>query len=339
GAAKQADKKLREDFEDVLNDKYCFTDQLDKLGQRLNEDNHIAVVHIDGNDMGDFFRELSSLEDIRTQSLAVEEITRKSFKKLLDHIVTNFEDIRETPGYDTPNKKAAYPTGKESDKGRLILPIRSIIIGGDDITFVCPGNLGIYFAKLFLQYFKEEKSGVTGGLSACAGISINKTKYPFHHSYLLAEQLCDNAKAARRKKENGGSWLDFHIAYGGYSGTLEEIRDQHYITGGKNLLFRPYQLDFENENNWFDTFVENTRKLKALFPKSKIMELREELNRYEASSRTFTFAMQARNRELPVLPGESAGDTLWRGDKTPYFDMIELMGFYPLEMETEKGND
>ncbi len=44
---------------------YIFTSELDQLGQHKGEDNHIAVVHIDGNGMGDRFLEQENLENWR----------------------------------------------------------------------------------------------------------------------------------------------------------------------------------------------------------------------------------------------------------------------------------
>ena len=80
-------------------------------------------------------------------------------------------------------------------------PIRPIIMGGDDITFVSPGKLGIYFAEIFMKEFSEKEVSDGEKLSSCAGVAITKTKYPFYRGYQLAEGLCSNAKKMARKKK------------------------------------------------------------------------------------------------------------------------------------------
>jgi hypothetical protein len=334
-AVTPANKEIETEFGDILKGNYCFTDQLDQLGHRKYEDSHIAIVHIDGNGMGQRFKDKKTLKETRELSDSVRKITRGSFRELLTHITENFEGIEDALGFDTRKKKEEFP--RKGD--RIVIPLRPIIIGGDDITFVCNGKLGVYFAKLFLESFRKEASD-REMLSACAGIAITKTKYPFYRGYELAEQLCRNAKEERRINGNGGSWLDFHIAYGGFSGTLEEIRRFHYrVPRQGSLLFRPYQLEENPEKN-FNRFVENTKKIKKIFPKSKLMQLREELTRGETASRTFKLEMEVRGRDFPVIPGLPPKGDLWREGKTPYFDMIELMEFYPaFELEDQEESD
>ena len=344
-----ANEEINTEFADILGDTYCFTDRLDELGHRKYEDSHIAIVHIDGNDMGQLFRKTKTLEETRLLSNSVREITMESFRELLKHMTSKFGDIENALGFDTEEKKRLLP----KRKNRKVIPLRPIIIGGDDITFVCAGKLGIYLAKYFLQKFEElagknealnklKNSLEFDSLTACAGIAVTKTKYPFYHGYELAEQLCRNAKQERRKNSSSSSWLDFHIAYGGFSGTLEEIREFHYqVPRQGSLLFRPYRLE-DNTANDFYRFVENTKQIKKIFPKSKLMQLREELTRGETASRTFHLEMSVRGRDFPDIPNMPTKESLWGNDKkTPYFDMIELIEFYPSFAldDQEKSNE
>ena len=165
----------------------------------------------------------------------------------------------------------------QEKNNKIILPIRSIIMGGDDITFVCDGRMGIHFAKIFIGNFEKQKdnNGNNLNLTSCAGIAITKTKFPFYRGYELAEQLCDNAKKVRTKKEDSGSWLDFQIEFGGFSGTLEEIRDSNFRAPQGNLIYRPYKIGDTGEYG-FDTFLSNAKKLlnkngETNFPKNKML--------------------------------------------------------------------
>lgn len=337
-SAGSATKKLNEDFKDELQCKYCFTDQLDKLGQSKGEDSHIAIVHIDGNDMGQRFQGIKTLKDIREMSVSVENATKESFKTLLTHIVEQFEKIQNALGFDTLEKKKKYPKVYIDDKEFITIPLRPIIIGGDDITFVCDGKLGIYFAKIFMEAFEQQSVSDGNALSSCAGISIIKTKYPFYRGYQLAEQLCGNAKVIRKAGnfDANGSWLDFHVAYGGFSGTLKEIRESQFKSAQGELLFRPYNIGNANEKS-AETLVKNTAMLKNEFPKSKIKEMREVLTLGKECTERFVNEIEARGLKLPIIDGKSYETALIKDD-TPYFDMIELMEFYP-SFELEDTND
>lgn len=347
----EANKKIRDEFKDVLEfekKEYCFPHQLEDLGHLKGEDSHIAVVHIDGNGMAAVFKKANSLPEIRKLSIVVKEITHESLKKTIkEKIVGDFERIIKALGFKD-EKEENLPKVKNTKKPYI--PIRPIIIGGDDITFVCNGKLGIYLAKCFLQKFEElakeneklnklKNSLEFEPLSACAGIAITKSKFPFYRGYELAEQLCRSAKLKRKESGNRGSWLDFHIAYGGFSGTLKEIRESHYKAIKGDLLYRPYYLAEDNGYN-FDAFVAAAKKLLEDFPQSKIMELREVLTLPESAADAFVYEMEAQGRKLPIIPGGiSYHSDLWKGGETPYFDMIELISFYPdFEIKPWGGN-
>lgn len=323
-SAKEANYKITGDFEKVLKNEYCFIDELDQLGQLPGEDSHIAVVHIDGNGMGNRFIGTATLEKTRDLSRTVATATQNTFKNLIAKITDQFELIEKSLGHTSHS----YPRNKYSQK---IIPLRPIIIGGDDITFVCNGKLGIYFAKLFLEFFANEKVSDEKEISACAGIAITKTKYPFYRGYALAEQLCANAKKARKEKKDAGSWLDFHIAYGGFSGEMVDIRKNHFQASNGNLCFRPYKIGSNCVYGGFDDLISHASKLKMSLPKNKISELREALTGNENDSKKFIFAMKARGLCLPNIGGKLADfqETLWHEGRTPYFDMIEILQFYP----------
>jgi len=307
-----------------VENKYCYTDKLDELGQQKGE-SHIAIVHIDGNGMGKLFQDAKTLEELRNLSCSVKKVTSDSFTELVRHVVDKFPEIEAAFGYDEKHK---WP----EEKGKKIMPFRPIIIGGDDITFVSEGRLGIYLAKLFLEFFetngKDIKDNEGRGLSACAGVAITKTKYPFYRGYELSEELCGNAKKRRLKKEDQGSWLDFHISYGGFSGTLSSIRDSHYKTPLGELIFRPYKVNSTDERG-FETFVRNTKELKNSFPNNKIKELRQVLTLGDVSIDRFMKHIDARGLKLPKIQGKNYHTEIFENKITPYFDMIELMEFYP----------
>ena len=326
------------------NVRYFFPDELDKLGMEEDENNYIAIVHIDGNGIGYKFRETESLAEIRKLSVAVKTSTMKAFERLLENILTNFKAIEAelvSEGSDTNVFKKQNELGKKSVLEKN-LPIRPIIIGGDDITFVCPGKFGIYFAKKFLENFENQPIQVNGKNiqhDACAGIAITKTKYPFYRGYELAEALCKNAK---NKRKDDGSWLDFQIAYGGFSGSLSEIRDRQYKTVQGDLIMRPYPLKHPTKYKSFDVLVRNTACLlwknvkEDNFPNNKRKELRKVLTLGQDATKEFIIRMNKKGVDFENFELEEIfKKNLFKFSKgaqgeTPYFDMIELSEFYPL---------
>ena len=335
-AAKEANTQLAEDFRKILKDDFVFTDELDRLGQSKGEDSHIAIVHIDGNDMGQRFMGTVSLQETRSLSKQIREITKATFTSLLKTIVAQETALAASLGL----KDNSFP---QNGNGKRVLPLRPIIIGGDDVTFVAEGRLGLYFAELFLKEFEEQSGTIAPPLSACAGVAITKTKYPFYRGYVLAEQLCGTAKKRRReenrpedaKENSSGSWIDFHVAYGGFSGDIEEIRQRHYTAPQGKLCLRPYKINDSGEYG-FNALVQNKKQLMSnLSP--KIKEMRQVL--YESESRTQEFLATLKTRGTPIdVIFEDLQDyrqNLWKDKKTPFFDMIEILDFYP-DLEESK---
>lgn len=318
-AAEYAKKDIEHAYTDILGDDYCFTDELDRLGQNSGHDSHIAIVYIDGNGMGKRFQEMETLEDLRALSASVEKATQNSFRSLLNNIIGEISKLEEFLEIRREN-------------GKKILPIRPVIIGGDDIVFVSEGRMGIYFAKLFIEAFEKQSVTDNKPLTACAGIAITKTKYPFYRSYSLSEELCKNSKTVRKAKKDLYSWLDFHIAYGGFSGSLEEIREANYRITNRDLLMRPYRIGGEGDSLSFETLVAKTTELKKILPHSKIKELRLALTQGDDVINAFVNETAARTRDITKIAGN-----VFENSKTPYFDMIEFMEVYPFE--ARKGGE
>lgn len=304
----QFEKEYLEGFPD-----YSFPDSFEEeLGQDKNNDNKIAVVHIDGNSMGDRFKSCNTSKEIKDLSDSVSIAVKVSFKELVKQIIAAYKEklFPESIKFSTNESK------------KLILPILPIIIGGDDITFVCDGRLGLFFADLFMKSFQKQSVSDNKPLSSAAGIAIVKTKYPFYQAYKLAENLCANAKKARHddKKDDKGSWIDYHLSYGGILGNIEELRSKHFSNDSKSLTMRPYSLcDFAN-------LVEATKKLKTI-SNNKIKELREVLSATDDERLNFVENMKFRGDKLPDFNQNTYFDSekkLFYNSKTPYLDMIEL---------------
>lgn len=329
-AVSKANQELLEEFKPVLGQQYTFTDDLDLLGQKSGEDSHIAIVHLDGNDMGLEFQGKTSLAEFRDFSNKVETATKAAFRKVIELVVRHYEPIMTWLGWN-PNKQN-YPA---NDEGQWILPIRLIVRGGDDLTFVCDSRLGVYLAQTCLEFFETQQKEATGKtLTACAGVAIIKTKYPFYRGYELAEDLCSSAKKFRRTSEKSASYLDYHIAMGGIFGDLQEIRRKHFQAAQGNLVFRPYRIGTQAQHDGHDlnAFLKAVQILRdpEKFPRNKVQDLRQILSLSESATQQFMHELKFRERDLPPIEGGTYHTRLFDHGQTPYLDMIELLEYYPV---------
>jgi len=315
-------------YKEELNDKFKFTDKLDELGQEKNK-GYISVVHVDGNGIGAEFMKQKTLKDLRKLSKAVSVHAENSMQELVQYIVKLF--IKDGLLYENE----IYKLTKKNEK--YILPFRPIITGGDDITFVCEGRLGVHLAEKFVEFFTGKEIGEKKiKIHACAGVAVVHTKYPFYKAYTLTSELTDQAKTKCRIEPS--SWLSFYISSGGFSGALEDIMQQQYAVPLGMLYNGPYRLDgtsssFNNLKNGIKEFTSGKNK----WPKNKMMELRDVLRKEQEEMKYFKVSAKARQlkfpnsdieQEVPLFVKEK-DDKI---DKTPYFDMIELADFYPTEL-------
>ena len=222
------------------------------------------------------------------------------------------------------------------------LPFRPIIFGGDDVTFVSEGRLGLPLAAHYLARLSETEMPDGDPLYARAGIAIVKSHYPFARAYELAEALCESAKLFIRETDpdfRRVTALDWHFATTGVVQPLEDLRKREYRRGrGKeaaSLLMRPLAVTTSDSQEWrlWDTFCE----LSAGFlqdpwvgRRNKIKALREALRAGPDAVRLFLRSLPD-NPNLPwpaSLRGQGdAAATGWQGRICTHFDAIEALDF------------
>ena len=139
-----ADKKIKKNFSEVLGDEYDFCSELESIGYKDGE-SYISVIHIDGNNMGVKFSNCRDMQERKNLSKKVQETVEHAFGYLIKKIVTE---------YDTYADVLDMRVLKQGNK--RLLPLRPIIIGGDDITFICPGRMGLQYAQTFIEYVNSE---------------------------------------------------------------------------------------------------------------------------------------------------------------------------------------
>ncbi len=220
---------------------FTFAKDVNELEERIDDLNFVAVVHADGNGLGQIFlhfdRYLDTeadgktyLEHLGAFSRALDDCTIRAFRGALSDMMA-----REWWRTDQP-------------------PVVPLVLGGDDLTLLCDGRYALRLTARFLEHFTDETGKcpivgkiANGGLGACAGVALVKPHFPFHAAYELAEALLQSAKTGKRHflRADGGvlpySALDFHVLYDSADADLDRIRGHLQSRDGKaKLTARPY---------------------------------------------------------------------------------------------------
>lgn len=359
-----ATKNLNVHFKEILGKDYEFPRQLDNLGRSEGEHSYIAVVHIDGDGMGQRIEKLIegsknsnvALDQLNKFSNTLKSVGEEALQKIVQMLVNNVEDGEIIHRKDSKEIAKIKLAQKKNEAGEVInhfLPFRPIIYGGDDLTFVCDGRLGITLALAFMQEVEkqsQEQKLLGGKATACAGIAIVKVHYPFARAYGIAEELCRNAKTYKRNHKLDSACFDWHFALSGLAGELEEIRKKEYRAqfGGQPWLhLRPYALG-ENPDKNYQTWQSLETTVSAFQSPQDWLERRNKLHALDTALRQGPehvgwFRQKYNdNKKLPPTGAALDGwlETGWDKDRQRcgYFDALELADWY-MPLEKEKGGE
>ena len=294
---------------------YAFPMKFDQLGQQTPK-NDIAVVHIDGNNMGKKFQECKTLTTRIQRSLAIRDTTIAAFAALVQNIVAHIERYKDTLVLGT-------------DQKRTLLPIRPLVLGGDDMTFVCAAKVAVEFASFVMRHLVHDDTEGCTPIDSCAGITIMNTSYPFFRGYQMAEELCAVAKKRMRESKEASCWLDFAILHGDRASTLAQFRAQEYTGVCGDLHFGPYRVDADaGETESLAALLAGARGMRKL-PNNKVKELRRVLIYSAHEQRQFLAQLGYLGMRLPSPEAwRDYEKDLWGKDKrTPYMDAVELMDY------------
>ena len=325
-AAKRAESEFKDKYKEALGDDFEPTDEFLKISPLKGEDSHLAVVHIDGNGIGAIFSTLKTLSDYQEFSNKLnndmQQALRETIKILEDKIRKGEWDYN-------------YKTVNEQNILKYILPLRPIYIGGDDITFVCEGRLGIELSCIFIE--EVQKLLNRDDVSFCAGVAIAKTNFPFFQIYKAADALCRSAKNKRLQDikeevaKKSDSYIDFHMINSSVYSNLEKVRKIQYTSiSGKNILYyRPYKLSEMKKQ------IENAKNFARTWPNSKLAKFREVL--YKSKDELTAFKQDINTKiNLPLFydgfQDFANSDDFFFDNKTIFLDIIELIDLLPEEL-------
>ena len=231
----------------------------DNLITQYGKNSTLAVVHIDGNNMGMRIRAL--MEGERDYAEAVRKM--RAISKNINH---SFKDTFESTRQYIQEwvESQANNVLKKQEEGQKAEYIRRILVAGDDITFVCNAGLALPIVKYFTQditgkvMFGEttEENLEKYGFSVCAGIAYIHSHFPFKTAYDVAEACCSSAKKRAKQEENTlltdsgeeriANWVDFQICKSVHNIDLEKSRQKNYtLSEQERLLRRPYYIEVD----------------------------------------------------------------------------------------------
>lgn len=189
------------------------------------DNRYVGIVHADGNGLGQMLQSLQKLDSgdfvklYSTFSEKLAKATREAAQMATEAIVLPHAD------------KQGY------------LPMRPLVLGGDDLTCIVRGDLALAFTRVFLESFeeatrelcdflKEQTEWNQEHLTACAGIAYVKINQPFALAYELAEGLCSHAKNRSGRK---ASAVAFHRVTTSFVPDVDWMIEREMTTGMHDL--------------------------------------------------------------------------------------------------------
>ncbi|WP_423225848.1 hypothetical protein [Candidatus Amarolinea aalborgensis] len=344
-AAKPGETRLRRHLRDIQLAGFGFISDFDQLGER-GEASYMALIHTDGNGMGQRIekhgQEFSAPADNEKYAQAqhafsekVKEVARIALNRTVGMLLHPANQERDDKGRLSIRGKAPMPRDRE-DRTVELLPFRPIVFGGDDVTFVSEGRIGLSIAARYIGEFAAQSLADGKPAAARAGVAVVKSHYPFARAYDLADELCVSAKGRVKELSRPDlpptvTALDWHFAVSGLVLPLAEIREREYSVRDGSLLMRPVALHTA-EGDWrsWEAFTETTLAFQEdkewRGQRNKVKALRDALRGGPDAVKLF-------------LPGKSLPQTLGTAEladsgwdiaakRCGYFDAVEALDFY-----------
>lgn len=267
------------------------------IDRMTGQNDWISILHIDGNGLGQIVSKIGKDSvSLNVFSSRLDEVTmwsaRYAFAQMLG--MGKFGKLAEKDGLDELSidhigsfKEATDLISKFIGQYKIeeVIPIRPLILSGDDLTLICRGDIAVDYAQAFMTAFEKLTQLHLGDilnnnncpvfatcsdgtpvnyLTACAGIVFVKSSFPFYYGYNLAEELCGVAKKdAKQKIRRIGnpecdeqdmlprSCMAFHKVQDSFTERYELIAERE-LKRGKSIsfVFGPYYLKGSQSDRW-----------------------------------------------------------------------------------------
>lgn len=316
--------------------------ELDDMVTSKGDNSTLALVHIDGNNMGKRLMEI--MQSVEQEQYGNAVATIRAISKNIDD------------GFKEAYSACEQYVEKNSDKikplhkGKLI---RKIICAGDDITFICNAKVAIGAVETFIKetykHVLYDSDGISNndnisryGLSACAGIAYFNSHFPIRDAYGIAESCCKSAKdrAKKMRTQDGfvGSYLDYQICMNVNAGDLKLYRKNQYALydkGGYLIIDRPYYIpsgglhkSLDELNEIYDIAI---LKDNIKFFSNTSNDGNRTLARSQTKKLRNSFANGSDEVERYLEFLASRGKKMPRTDSKTWYDALEIVDFTYME--------
>lgn len=239
-------------YDDVKDDQIAYD-----IEDVTQNNDWIAIIHADGNGLGQVVQKVGKYQKLFKQfSEKLDEATTLSAREAFEAVKNQFNNSKKKPDF---------------------IPIRPIVLGGDDLTVICRADLALDYVTTFMSRFEDNthkmlkddngesllknvfENETDKRLTACAGIAYIKSSFPFYYGYNLAETLCSLAKKDAKDKQEikdgkklPKSCLMFHKVQDSFTEDWNAIA-QRELTPQPNVSFQfgPYYIkDKKEDSRW-----------------------------------------------------------------------------------------
>lgn len=197
---------------------------------KLSRSGFLAIVKVDGNSVGrrsqEFFTNVTEEDYFRRWAreeeffVALRREMRAAFAKAVQ---------------DT------FPSAKQQKN----IPVRVLMLGGDDLLLVCDAPYALPFVVNLANALHTTTSAVPdneGPLTIGAGVAIVSDSFPFYRGHDLAEQLTTSAKCLKHEGRSINS-VDWLVTSEAWYGDVGDTRRTQYISRDNLLLsHKPYPI-------------------------------------------------------------------------------------------------
>lgn len=312
-----------------------FPKDIDELGRSHGDTSLIAVVHVDGNNVGRCVSKwlndrAASPDDYRLLSEKINGLGRMAMEAVVRRVLAGVNDKFQFGAVSESSENTPFDLRFEltTSRSEVFLPLRPVLLGGDDLTFLCDGRIALDLAVAALDGFRAEaaRHDDLRGVGACAGISIVRSHEPFYRAAEHAHALCRSAKKKVQAK-SALFGIDWHLGSMSPAESVEAMRIRQYPKG---LTMRPYLLDSQSGDELTWRWIEN--ELLGTFrdawkgSRNKVKTLRQlaQDGQHEVERNLNIWRLD--NKHL-VLPPPIAKDGFIERE-TPLLDAIELLDLH-----------
>jgi hypothetical protein len=317
--------------------------------EKVAPSGYLAVIAADGNGMGKRFWKYRKPDTEEPPFFAGEARGEKFFhsmrvavrKALLDALAETFALAARLVG----------------DKKREQMPFRLLMLGGDDLLLVCDAPYALPFVRYYAAKLAGHKLANGEPLTIGAGVAVVKSKFPFHRSHDLAEQLAKSSKRLFRelKAKEPASVVDWVAVSEAWHEDVAEVRRRDFRRSYRNaagneemlvLSCKPYPV-LGKERLSLEKLLAGVEEGRGRLPRSQLMALVEGVRhgRLQADHHVHLLDGEFRQALAPALGGPADDPTAWlptgRDDwhRTALLDFLEIYELERMRDEPEEGGN